>query len=180
MSVPSQQTPQPHGDIIPMSTAANTDAWLEAVDLYFKQLADTLDQVNYCAAMFIEHTSAGQFGALAESSQQLLAATQQLESLLETRTQILLAATREGEERPRSLRSALRRVGDSHRGQLAEDLAKQVADARQKAVALFVTQFHLFETTDVIMRTLLRKGPDVGSYGRAPKESGGGLLDDAA
>ena len=154
--------------------------WMGAIDAYFQELAEALDRVNYSAAMFAEQTEAGYFGALEESSRYLLTATQDLERLLAVRTDILMAATKDGETRPRSLRAALQRAADPQRAELAEQLAKQVEESRQKALTMFVTQFHLFETSDEILRRLLRQGPEIGSYGKRHKPAGGGLLDDAA
>lgn len=158
----------------------NESDWLAAVDRYFAQLTDALDRLNFCAASFAEKTAAGDFADLAGTNQQLLAAAQQLESLLNVRLQILQAATEEGQARPRSLRAALRARGEHTRGALAEELARQVDQVRGKAVTLFVTQFHLFETTDEILRKLLCQAPDPGGYGKQYKPPGGGLLDGAA
>jgi hypothetical protein len=166
---PSEPTPSITGD-----------DWLTAVDRYFDQLTEALDQLNFCAASFVEKTGAGDFEGLAETNQHLLTAAQQLEALLNVRLQILQAATEQGGSRPRSLRAALRARGEHARGALAEELARRVDEVRGKAVTLFVTQFNLFETTDEILRKLLRQAPDPGGYGKQYKPPGGGLLDGAA
>ena len=157
-----------------------SEAWLDTVDRYLHQLGESLDQVNFCGDLFIEQTANGDFQSLGDTTDKLLSATQSLEALLQTRGEILQAATPAGGTRPRSLRTALTQAGDNQRLELAETLAKRVEQARRQSVTLFVTQFQLFETSEMILSKMLNRGPDPGTYGPAPKRRGGGLLDDAA
>jgi hypothetical protein len=154
--------------------------WLTAVDRYLNQLEESLDQIDHCGMLFLEHTSQGNFGRIEEASNLLLAATQVLEKLLDARGEILQAATTPGEPRPRSLRSALQQAGETQRLELAEAIVSRVEAARQQSITLFVTQYQLFETSEMVLRKLLNQAPDPGTYGTPVKRQGGGLLDDAA
>ena len=164
------------------------DAWLDDVADYLLQLSETTARVDASVQTIRDLTSDGAFGALHEATIGLAQEMTETERLVEQRQRLL--------QRPdapagyRTLTAALQQAAadDGPRSAEAAAMAEQCQTlggqldlVREQALALFVCQYHLADTTAHLLRLLLPDSDRAGTYSRTPATAprGGGLLDKA-
>lgn len=164
------------------------DPWLDDVANYLLQLGETASRLEASVQTIRDLTRDGAFGALHEATIGLANEMTEAERLLEQRQRLL--QRRDAPAGFRTLTAALRLLSadddprSSDAAALAnrcEALGTQIDLVREQALALFVCQYHLADTTAHLLRLLLPGSDQSGTYGRtsATAARGGGLLDKA-
>lgn len=153
--------------------------WTDSVEVYLQRLDAAVDSLAAALDDFDARTAEGGFDALDQPAAATADAAAQLERLLDERA-ALLAETKIDDQRGRSLRSVLEQIGQSDLLASAERIARRIEEQRLRTITSFVTQFHLAETGQQLIRIMTRSHADPGTYGPKARSVGGGLLDEAA
>lgn len=153
--------------------------WITSVESYLHRLDGAVDSLAIALDGFDAHTASGDFNALGESATATADAAARLEALLDERA-ALLAQTEVDGRRPRSLRGALETTDREDLLASCDRIGARIEEQRLRSIRSFVTQFHLAETGQHLVRILTRSQSDPGTYGPKAKNVGGGLLDEAA
>ena len=160
--------------------------WLDDLSEYLDQLELTATELADTVQTARSLTKDGAFAALHESTAALQAGLNELETLIEQRRTLL-----ERPDAPRhsySLREALSHLETdaNHRRnaefllQRCQNLGQQIDQVREDALALFVCQYHLADTTSHFVRLLMPAAERTDTYNRTSRtHQGGGLLDKA-
>lgn len=153
--------------------------WITSVESYLHRLDGAVNSLAIALDDFDAHTAEGNFNALGEPATATAEAAASLEALLDERA-ALLAQTESDGRRARSLRGALESSGRDDLVASCEHIGARIEEQRLRSIRSFVTQFHLAETGQQLVRILTRSQSDPGTYGPKAKSVGGGLLDEAA
>jgi len=157
-------------------------AWRDRVNQYVDELAQVAETID----LILDETRIRTVGLrpneVDASTQQLVAAITDLESMVQRREQLLRDddAPASGLSLTEKLLGS-RRIEDARLARRCGEVAEMIATTHQRATALFVCQYHLSEfQRDVLERLAGASGPQ--TYGRAgqkPKPSSG-LFNEAA
>lgn len=164
------------------------DLWLDDVADYLLRLSETASRLEASVQTIRDFTRDGAFGALHEATIGLANEMNEAERLVEQRQHLL--QRRDAPAGFRTLTAALRLLSSNDTSRAAEaaaladhceTLGGQLDLVREQALALFVCQYHLADTTVHLLRLLLPDSDRSGTYGRtsATVARGGGLLDKA-
>lgn len=153
--------------------------WKQAVAAYLTRLEGAVEALAQALDDFELCIAAGNFNALAQPAEATAAASAELESLLDARSELLKAGSPDG-PRGRSLRGLLKQHQEPEMLAICERVSERIEEQRVRTISNFVTHFHLAETSKVLVRVLTRSAADPGTYGAKPRSTGGGLLDEAA
>lgn len=153
--------------------------WLRSVESYLHRLEEAVDALAAALDGCDARTAEGQFDAVGASAAATADAASRLEALLDERA-ALLAQTEVDGQRARSLRSVLTQTGQLELLASCERIAERIEEQRLRSISSFVTQFHLAETGQQLVRILTRSKTNPGTYGPKARNVGGGLLDEAA
>src|SRR6056297_1248708 len=163
-----------------------TTQWLTDLASYLDQIEETAAELNAAVQTNRSLTRDGAFGSLHEATVGLQEGLSVMERLLERRRTLLDRADAPGPAY--SLRDALtllmRQTADEAvaRSMLerCQALSRQIDQIREDALALFVCQFHLADTTSHFLRLLLPNAEVADTYSpHARAHQGGSLLDQA-
>ena len=155
--------------------------WTERVEDYVHQLQQTAETIDLILDETRLATTEVNSPEVEASTQELLGAVGQLEKLVETRETLLRAgdAPAAGLTLSEKLFST-RRIDDARLAKQCREVAKQVETTHQRAVSLFVCQYHLSQLGSELLQLLSGSAaPDTYGQERRPS-SGGNLFNDAA
>lgn len=153
--------------------------WIDSVEAYLHRLDAAVEALAVALSEFDACTAEGGFAALNQPAEATADAAARLEVLLDERA-ALLAQTEVNGQRGRSLRSVIEQLGDVDMLASCDRIAARIDEQRLRTISTFVTQFHLAETGQQLVRILTRSHADPGTYGPKARNVGGGLLDEAA
>lgn len=158
-----------------------TATWTERVEDYVHQLQQTAETIDLILDETRLSTTQVKSPEIEASTQELLTAIGHLEKLVDTREALLRAddAPAEGVTLTEKLFST-RRIDDGRLAKQCQEVARQVEMTHQRAVSLFVCQYHLSQLGSELLQLLSGSAaPDTYGQERRPS-SGGGLFNDAA
>ncbi len=161
-------------------------AWHQRVATYLDQLQSCIEQLNDSLYEMRAATTSMALPQLETSQHQLVKTLADLESLIAVRQELISAVDAPGPGL--SLRDILNGASGSSSDALAarcKTLAEEVELSRERAIAVFVCQFHLSDLSEHLI-TLLRGVPrpnatyENGGHARRPPASSGSLLNQSA
>ncbi|QEG42184.1 flagellar export chaperone FlgN [Roseimaritima ulvae] len=160
--------------------------WLDDLSEYLDQLEAMAGELGETVQTARSLTKDGAFASLHESTTALQQGLTELENLVEQRRRLL--------DRPDapagcySLREALSQLdadadvrhSATFLWQRCQQIGQQIDQVREDALALFVCQYHLADTTSHFLRLLMPAAERSETYSpSAGSHQGGGLLDQA-
>lgn len=169
-----------------MPTSVLAASWHQRVAVYLDDLQLCLNRLNESLYAMRAATSAMALPPLETSQRQVAKALADLEGLIATRQNLISASDAPGPGI--SLHDILSNAGDTVSDELAARcgrIATEVELSRERAVAIFVCQFHLSDLTGHLLM-LLRGGSspsatyDNAGSTRRPGTSSGSLLNQSA
>lgn len=170
-----------------MSQSTETpNGWTTRVSDYLDQLEDCVERLNDSLDEMRTGTKQLEIGQVDQSRHRLAAALKDLELLIATREDLIRAA--DAPTQGMTIREILGKQGDDFSQSLAQrckQISKDVDASRERAVALFVCQFHLADLSQSLL-ALLRGTPsrqstyDNASDVRRPADMGGSILNKSA
>ena len=160
--------------------------WIDEV----KRYVETLDNLAEKIDLILDETRVGtmgvQEGKISESTVQLQVAMVELEEMVASRDTLLHRddAPKTGSTLTEKLKSTFH-IDDARLARQCEDVGKKIQLTHERAMSLFVCQFHLADLTSDILKTISGSSePDTykkDSKGSQNRPTGqGGLFDEAA
>ena len=161
-------------------------SWVDRVGLYVEHLDEITENID----LILDETRVNTLGVkgqqINESTVQLQVALAQLEEMVAKRDDLIRAsdAPKDGTTLATKLKSTYR-IEDARLAKRCQEVSEKIKTTHERALSLFVCQFHLAELTTDIMQTL-SGSQRTNTY---KKESGGssqkpmgqgGLFDEAA
>ncbi len=159
--------------------------WAQRVETYLDELEQTANAIDVILDDTRIQTIGVRVGEVDQSTRELQAALEDLESKITQREELL----RDPDSPPDGLTLSAKllgshRIEDARLAMRCRQLAATIEMTHTRAVSLFVCQFHLAGLTTDLVRTLTRTdGPQTyqsAKKGDAKAKSGGGLFDEAA
>lgn len=165
---------------------SDQQTWLNRVEHY----VETLDQLSERIDLILDETRVGTLGVkdqqISESTVQLQVALAELEEMVAKRDDLLRRADApvDGTTLTEKLKSTFH-IDDARLAKRCEQVSEKVKLTHERAMALFVCQFHLADLTSDILKTISgSQTPDTyqkDSSGSKHRPTGqGGLFDEAA
>lgn len=158
-----------------------TATWTERVEDYVHQLQQTAETIDLILDETRLSTTQVNSPEVEASTQELVTAIGQLERLVHTRETLLTAADAPavGITLTEKLFST-RKIDDARLAKHCQTVAKEVETTHQRAVALFVCQYHLSQLGSELLQLLSGStAPD--TYGQERRaHPSGGIFNDAA
>jgi hypothetical protein len=165
---------------------SNQSTWTGRVEQY----VETLDQLADKIDLILDETRVGTLGVkdgkINESTVQLQVALAELEEMVAKRDTLLrdVDAPTDGTTLTEKLKSTFH-IDDARLARRCEEVSEKVQLTHQRAMSLFVCQFHLADLTSEILKTISGSAaPDTykkDSKGSKHRPTGqGGLFDEAA
>lgn len=164
----------------------NSNSWMTRVESYVDSLGILSEKID----LILDDTRVGTIGVkdqqISESTVQLQLAMAELEEKVAQRESLLSDddAPAVGTTLTEKLKSTFH-IDDARLARRCEEVSKKVQMTHQRAMALFVCQFHLADITSDLLKTISGStAPDTykkASKGSAQRPTGqGGLFDEAA
>ena len=171
------------------SDTAATAAWRVKVESYLRTLQQIAETMDLLLLRYRPDRAAADTKLIEENTNKLADAVAEMERMVAQRE--LLLADNHAPVSGASISEKLRGTDDPecHRlATLCEELSQTLATSQQRAVSLFVCQFHLTQLSSEIIG-ILSAAPATGTYGPQgtseigtnshAKNSGGGLFNEA-
>lgn len=165
---------------------SNQQTWTGRVETY----VETLDLLSEKIDLILDETRMGTLGAkdqqINESTEQLQVALAEMEEMVASRDVLLRAddAPDDGTTLTEKLKSTFH-IDDARLAKRCKEVSEKIKLTHERAMALFVCQFHLADLTNDILKTISgSQTPDTykkDSNGSQHRPLGqGGLFDEAA
>lgn len=160
-----------------------SDSWRTHVATYVDQLEEIAQTIDAILAQSKVDTTQGDSHQVDRSTDRLQQALIRLEGKIAQREQLLKSpdAPPSGLSLTEKLRET-RNIDDARLAQRCEQVADLIAGANNRAIALFVCQYHLAECSSEIVRLISGNTPPA-TYGPNPgntQRTSGGLFNESA
>ncbi|QDV11864.1 hypothetical protein CA51_17400 [Rosistilla oblonga] len=157
--------------------------WMDHVDTYLQQLNETSDALAGTLVGLEQATRKADSEEINSACAKLGSLLRVLEQQLSQREALLVEFPDAADTAPANLQSALGTIEHPRANELAKRctlISSELRGIHQKAISLFVGQYHLTSVTEELLRLMSGVSAKPITYDAADDDTGGSFLDRAA